>query len=137
MDKAIWTPSPARVAGSNLRRFIEKVNKASDRGIGNYAQLYKWSIEKPEEFWPEIWNFCGIRASRQWETVLTGGDRMPGSHWFLGARLNFAENLLRRADNKTAILFRAEDRRRTEWTYADLNRSVAALATAMRLAGVQ
>jgi acyl-coenzyme A synthetase/AMP-(fatty) acid ligase len=33
---------------------------------------------------------------------------MPGAKWFYGAELNFAQNLLRYRDDRTAIIFRGE-----------------------------
>jgi len=100
----IWAPSKERVARANLSRFMQEHASV----CADYAALYAWSLEQPEEFWPAVWGFCGIiaedRRGRPWDAVLVGGDRMAppdpmqGPKWFPGARLNFAENLLRRRD---------------------------------------
>ena len=137
MAKPIWTPSPERIAGSNLSRFLNVVNTECNKDFHDYSQLYRWSVESPEEFWPALWTFCGVKASRLWDEVLTDGHKMPGAKWFQGARLNFAENLLRRKDNKAAIVFWGEDRRRRQLSYADLYRSVARLQSAMRHSGIR
>jgi acetoacetyl-CoA synthetase len=133
----IWTPSPERIADSNLSRFLNCIRTELNKNFLDYDQLYQWSIEEPEEFWPAVWKFCNVKASRLWDEVLTDGDRMPGAKWFQGARLNFAENLLPRNDDKIAMVFRGEDRSRREISYAELNESVALLAAAMRTSGIR
>ncbi|MGD8690002.1 MAG: acetyl-coenzyme A synthetase N-terminal domain-containing protein, partial [Gammaproteobacteria bacterium] len=107
-DKPLWKPSSERVKRANMTRFMEHAREEYDAGIDSYAALHRWSIERPEVFWPAVWAFCGIRASRTWDTVLTHGDQMPGARWFEGSRLNFAENLLRYRDERTALVFRGE-----------------------------
>ncbi len=136
MAQPIWTPSSERIADSNLNRFLDYINTELKKNFHDYPRLYQWSVEAPEEFWPAVWKFCGVKASRLWDEVLTGGRAMPGAKWFQGARLNFAENLLRRNDNKTALVFWGENRRKRKMSYAELNRSVARLQPAMRVSGV-
>lgn len=136
MDTPIWTPSPERIAQANLSRFIDYVRNIHSPEIGNYKQLYQWSADNPEEFWPALWRFCDVKASQQWSDVLTDADKMPGAKWFAGARLNFAENLLRRRDDKTALVFWSEDQRKRRLTYQELYQQVAQLAAAMHEAGI-
>ena len=78
----------------------------------------------PEKFWPLVWEFCGIRASGDFTPVLVDGDKMPGAHWFPQVRLNFAQNLLRHKDDRTAIVFRNEWDHRRELSYAELHAEV-------------
>ncbi|MGD8378837.1 MAG: acetoacetate--CoA ligase [Gammaproteobacteria bacterium] len=135
-DKPLWKPSSERVKRANMTRFMEHAREEYDAGIDSYAALHRWSIERPEVFWPAVWAFCGIRASRTWDTVLTHGDQMPGARWFEGSRLNFAENLLRYRDERTALVFRGEQGHRESLSYAELYNRVAALAAALRQSGV-
>jgi len=137
MAQPIWIPSPERIANSNLSRFLNSIHTEWNKNFHTYSQLYQWSVEEPEAFWPSVWKFCGIKASRLWDEVLTGGRKMPGAKWFQGARLNFAENLLRRNDDKPAIVFRGEDRIRKQLSYGQLTQSVARLQSAMRDAGIR
>jgi len=136
MPKPLWSPSPQRIEQANLSRFIAEVNRNLSLTIKNYSQLYTWSTEQPEQFWPAVWHFCGVKASRQWDSVLTNGNKMPGAKWFTGARLNFAENLLSRRDNKTALIFWGEDQAKRRLSYNELYLQVAQLAAAMRAQGV-
>ncbi len=136
MDKPIWTPSPERIAQSNLMRFIGFVNQQHSCNFNNYTELYQWSIEQPEQFWPDLWRFCEIISSKPWTSILDNAENMPGTKWFAGARLNFAENLLRRRDDKTALVFWSEDKNKRRLSYKQLYQQVAQLAKAMRASGI-
>ncbi len=136
MTTPLWQPSGERIANANLTRFIAHVNDTASASISDYGELYRWSIEQPEQFWAAVWKFCGIRATQPWDKVLTNGKNMPGARWFEGSRLNFAENLLPRRDDHAAIIFRGEDGRRDELSYADLYRQVARLAASLRAFGI-
>lgn len=138
MDKPIWSPSAERIEHANLNRFIRFVREetgASD-GLSRQAALYDFSIRQPERFWTLVWDFCGIKASGEREPVLLHPDRMPGARWFPNVRLNFAQNLLRFDDERTALLFRSEDGRSERISYAELRRRVAALAAALKARGI-
>ncbi len=132
----LWQPSPERIADSNLTRFIALVNEQYGTTIDDYAALYEWSIKDPVAFWPLLWRFCGVKANREWDSVLVDGDKMPGARWFEGSRLNFAENLLSRRDAKTAIIFCGENGDRRALTYAELYRAVTGIAAALRAHGI-
>jgi len=105
--------------------------------LPDHAALYDWSIREPEQFWREVWTFCDVIADTQGDVVLEHRDRMPGARWFPQARLNFAENLLRRRDRETALVFWGEDRIKSSITYAELHHEVSRLAQALRVAGVK
>src|SRR3990170_2857600 len=102
-----------------------------DVGASDYPTLYGWSIDRLEEFWTSVWRFCGIVAEPRpgrdpWDEVLIGRDIVAppdpdaGPRWFAGARLNFAENLLRHRDERAALVFWNEQGRQRELTYAEL-----------------
>ena len=138
MSAPLWTPSAEVVAHANMRRFLEHVQHQCEPQVKNYAGLYRWSIEHPERFWPQVWAFCRIKASRTWDEVLTEAHRMPGARWFEGAHLNFAENLLRYRDSRPALVFRCErEDLRITCSYQELYRQVAALAAALRKSGIR
>ncbi len=136
MDMPIWTPSFRRIERANLTRFIACVQKVYAAEIQDYPSLYLWSITHPEEFWALLWKFCAISASREWDKVLEDGHKMPGARWFMGAQLNFAENLLRVPFDKPALVFRGENGTRRSLSYLELRLETARLARALREAGV-
>jgi acetoacetyl-CoA synthetase len=127
------------VASANLTRFMAWVAEREGAAFADYAGLYQWSIAAPERFWPAVWAFCGVRASRGWDRVLDdgeGGERMPGARWFAGVRLNFAENLLRHAGPAPALIARHESGQRREVSWDQLRAEVGRLALALHRRGV-
>jgi acetoacetyl-CoA synthetase len=133
----LWRPSEERVAAANLTRFTHFVNDRYAVGANDYAALWRWSTVQREQFWTAVWDFCHIRASARGERVLVDGDRMPGARWFPDARLNFAENLLRRRDDAEAIVFWNEAGRQSSLTFAQLYEQTAHVAAALKQWGVQ
>src|SRR5690349_5719543 len=104
----LWRPSADRLAAANMTAFRQLVGQRRPE-VRDYAALYGWSIEQPAEFWQAVWEFCGVVASRPADQVVVDFDRMPGARWFPGARLNFAENLLRYRDDARALVFWNEE----------------------------
>ena len=135
-DAPLWTPSTERIAGTRLANFMEFAGRRADRQFGDYDALYQWSITEREAFWRAVWDFFQIQGIRPDRSVTLDSNAMPGARWFPDARLNFAENLLRRRDDHPALVFRGEDGHRELVTYAQLYASVARLAGALRTAGV-
>ncbi len=135
MNEVCWTPSPERVANANISRFIQLIREETDPGVHDFHSLHDFSINAPEAFWRGVWEFFEVVGSSG-EGVLADGDQMPGARWFPDARLNFAENLLARRDEHTAIIFQSEAGFSRELSYAELYRQVAATAAALKTAGV-
>ncbi|HET9446449.1 MAG TPA: AMP-binding protein, partial [Steroidobacteraceae bacterium] len=133
----IWSPSPERIARAKLTRFMNFVRERHRAPLLDYAALHRWSIEFPENFWRALWDFCEIRAQTQATQILEDGNRMPGARWFVDARLNYAENLLRRDDDHPAIIFHNERGQRREISRRQLRRETARIADGLRAAGVQ
>ena len=136
MAEMLWQPSPERVADANLTGFAALARERHGLNATDYATLHRWSIENRAEFWSTVWEHGEVIGERGDGPVLVDGDRMPGAKWFPGARLNFAENLLRRRDDAPAILFRGEDRVRYALGFRQLHDAVSVVAQALRSAGV-
>jgi len=137
MGKLLWKPSQEQINQANLTKFINFVNARYALSIGSYDELYKWSIEKIPDFWASVWEFTGIKASRRYHEVVDDLNKFPGAKWFAGARLNFAENLLRYRDSQPAFIFRGETQKSAIMTYAELYASVARLAASLRAIGLR
>jgi acetoacetyl-CoA synthetase len=133
----LWTPSPQRVAESNLAAFTRRMANRHLADVSSYATLHRWSCVHRETFWREIWDFCEVVGDIGKGQTLVNRDQMPGARWFPAAKLNFAENLLRRRDDSTAIVFWGEDQVKSSVTWAELYSEVSRLAQALRAAGVK
>ncbi|HET7426881.1 MAG TPA: AMP-binding protein, partial [Gemmatimonadales bacterium] len=133
-----------------MSRFLAHVRSAQPRGAGqvwDVASLYSWSVGHPEAFWPEVWRFCGLIADDHegrgpWDDVVIGLERMAppapavGPRWFPGARLNYAENLLRHGGDGDAIVFWNERGRQRRLSWDQLRSDVTAAAAAFAALGV-
>jgi len=137
MSGPLWQPSPERIASANLTAFMRLVERTHGLKLGSYAAIYDWSVCRPEQFWSAMWRFGGIIASRPWDTVVEDAGKMPGARWFVGSRLNFAENLLRYRDDRLAIVFHGENGMRRALTFAEVHDIVTRLAWSLRGLGVQ
>ena len=93
--KLLWSPSHGQIQQANMTRFMDLVNKKYSLKLESYWQLYKWSIERIPDFWATLWEFADLKASRMYDGVVDDLGKFPGARWFPGAKLNFAENLLR------------------------------------------
>ncbi|MDH4192109.1 MAG: acetoacetate--CoA ligase, partial [Betaproteobacteria bacterium] len=129
-DTPMWTPDAGRAAQSNMARFMARAG-----GFEDYASLHRWSVERQEEFWNRIWDFCGVIGDKGARTVVDA-DRMPGARWFPDGRLNFAENLLALRDESDAIVFWGEDKVRRTLTRRQLYDLSSRIAQALAEAGV-
>ncbi len=136
MGKLLWKPSEERITGSNMYRFMTFVNGRHQQQFTDYDGLYAWSISNIADFWADVWDFVGIKASRRYDEVIDDDRKMPGAKWFAGARLNFAENLLHFHDDSVALIFKGEDHPARKMTYAELTAEVARIAKALRGCGV-
>jgi len=136
MKTPLWIPTEERKHGANISRFIDHVNEKFSLKIDNYSDLYRWSVENIATFWQVFWDYAEIQSSRRYDVVVDDLRNFPGAKWFTGARLNFAENLLRHRDDHIAFIFKGENIRSRIMTYAELYRQVARLAKALRDSGV-
>ncbi len=137
MKEAIWNPTQERIREANVSRFITLVNERFGLKLSTYNDLQKWSVAHIPEFWSLIWEFGEVKASVPYETAVTGLNDMLGVTWFPGARFNFAENLLRYRDERTALVFKGEGQTKARRiTYAELYAQVSRLAIALARAGV-
>jgi acetoacetyl-CoA synthetase len=127
--KPLWSPSPDRAAATDMARFMALAGKKS------YAELHAWSVAESEAFWSLLWEFAQVKGVRKGSTLIHK-DRMPGAQWFPEARLNFAENLLRRRDASDAIIFWGEDRVKKKLSGEQLHALVSRLSQALVAAGV-
>jgi acetoacetyl-CoA synthetase len=137
MEKPLWQPSRERVAGANLTAFVRHARSRWGVACDDFAELHRWSVAEPERFWRSVWEFCGAIGDAGDGPALVEGNRMPGARWFPNARLNYAENLLRRRDRSPAIVFWGEDRLKSTVTCAELYSEVSRLSQALRELGIR
>ncbi|MBA7640641.1 Acetyl-coenzyme A synthetase [subsurface metagenome] len=136
MAKLLWKPSEERIKNSNMYKFMNFVNERYGTNFTEYRPLYTWSVDNIPEFWAAFWDFADIKYSKSYDTVVDDLTTFPGARWFVGARLNYAENLLRYRDDHTAFIFRGETQKSAKMSYRELYDTVARLAQSLREIGV-
>ncbi|WP_339650778.1 acetoacetate--CoA ligase [Halopseudomonas pelagia] len=136
MQQPLWTPSPERIAATRMDAFRRFVNQRHALALVDYPALHAWSIAERAAFWQAIVDYFEVRFSQPASQVLIEQPSMPDASWFPGARLNFAEHLLRRRDEHPALVAIAEDGSREVLSHAQLAEHVAGLQRSLRAAGV-
>ena len=135
--KPLWQPSQERIEAEPITAFARYCSEHFDLPANaDYPTLHRWSVDEMEAFWRALWDFADVRGSRGGERVLLDSERFPGARWFPDARLNYAENLLRRRDDGCALIALLEDGRTRRISHAQLYDEVARVAAALRAAGV-
>jgi acetoacetyl-CoA synthetase len=132
MKKKLWTPTKEIIESSNVFDFINFVNKKENLDLENYQEIYNWSIENIPRFWELCGEYCRVIYSNKYEQVIDDLNKFPGARWFIGAKLNFAENLLKYRDSHKALISYSESGKIKELTYLELYNEVAKLYGALK-----
>lgn len=136
MTSPIWQPTRERRDAANLtdfRAFLAR--RGHDPGAG-YEALWRWSLAEQAAFWDAFWDWSGVVGEKGHKTVEPGPGPME-ARYFPGARLNFAENLLRRADAGPAVISYSEAGPGRTLSWAELRGLVSRVAQATRASGVR
>ncbi|MEQ9639223.1 MAG: acetoacetate--CoA ligase [Alphaproteobacteria bacterium] len=136
MAEPMWRPSQGAVGRANMTRFMDQANQRHGLSLATYPELHAWSVRHPEDFWRQVWDFCGVIGDGPGEPLVADRDAMPGARWFPDAKVNFAENLLRQRDDGEAIVFWGEDKVKRRLTFAAVHDQTSRLAQALAAAGV-
>ncbi|MGD9413153.1 MAG: AMP-binding protein, partial [Desulfobacterales bacterium] len=137
MAKQLWEPTEEQIKQSNMYRFMNFINERFGQDFQQYEPLHQWSIDNISDFWAAFWDFTDIIHSKGYDQVIDDAGKMPGAHWFSGAQLNFAENLLRFRDERVALIFKGEAQASTQMTYGQLYDEVARVAKSLKELGIE
>ncbi|KAJ8076182.1 hypothetical protein PM082_000599 [Marasmius tenuissimus] len=132
-SRLLWAPTNPRK--SNVEHLKDMINRTRGKKLKDYQDLHKYSIED-YDFWLDLWKFFRIISSQPPQTILAQGHIPEIPIWFPGARLNYAENLLWRNDDKIACTACGESGKVVHYSFKQLRQSVQEMASAMRANGV-
>jgi acetoacetyl-CoA synthetase len=133
----LWAPSAERITNSKMARYQRWLGQTHGVHTTDFASLWRWSVDQRGPFWRSIWEYFDVLASQTTEVAATD-DAMPGTRWFPGARLNWAQNLLRpTGHHNPAIISVAENGTTGQLSRTELVAQVANLAAHLRQAGVR
>ncbi|OPJ59354.1 acetoacetate--CoA ligase [Clostridium chromiireducens] len=138
MKKLLWKPSEEYIKTTNIYSFMNYINEKFNLKLSDYSSIYKWSIDYPDSFWGELWNYLDIKCSQPYDVPVDDIAKFPGAQWFVGAKLNYAENMLKFSSSSSpAIIFRGENQIREEISHRMLYEQVVRLAKALRDDGIK
>ena len=138
MQKLLWKPSEEVKNSCRMADFMRYMNRRCGKDFHEYKELYDWSVEEIPAFWDALWHYFDIIASKPYDAVVDDLSKFPGAKWFPGARLNYAENMLRYCDEPgEAITFRGEDFCSSLTSRQELKETVWRLAAAFREEGIK
>jgi len=105
------------------------------RGMSDYQELWRWSVEDLEGFWGSLWEWFEVGPAP--ERVL-GRAEMPGAEWFPGTQVSYAEHLFRMArPGETAIVHASESQPLAELSWDELREQTGRCAAGLRRLGVR
>lgn len=136
----LWSPGAAFASRSRVAHFMAWLREARGLAFADYEALRAWSVDDLEGFWAAIWDYFEVISDAPPEQIL---DRrvMPGAKWFTGARVNYAEHLLRHearaAAGEVAIHHLSENRALATVSWQELGARVRKLATRLRALGIR
>jgi acetoacetyl-CoA synthetase len=134
LSSPIWKPNESQILNANVTKFISFVNQERGLKLSNYWDLHQFSIDHSDNFWRLCADYCG--AVGDFSGPERVGESMVDTQWFPEAKLNFAETMLSRRDEKDAIVFRGENKIELRLSFSDLYLQVAKVQSHMRSCGV-
>lgn len=138
---ALLRPAPARAdwSASRLGRFLDRVGVERGRPFADYEEAWAWSVDDLDGFWRELWNEFDLISHAPWSEALAPGQSMPGTRWFAGARLNYAEHVLRGVGSHRdgpLLLGRSQTRADRDVSSAEFVAEVGRIQEGLRQAGI-
>ena len=137
MNKPIWFPSTQRIASSTIHEFSLHIAAKYSLEISSYQDLHIWSINNPEAFWQEIWQFCSLKGQLDTNSIIKNPDKLISSIWFEGSQLNFAENLLSKDNKEPAIISYSEGQGRKTLSWQELKQQVSSVSNYFESIGIK
>ena len=131
-NPVMWTPSDERIKSSQMFRCIQNINEKYNIDLISFANLHSWSVNNKSDFWSSIWDFFEIIGSKGNAPYVNPENQMPGSKFFPSGKVNYAENMLSGYVSGAAIVFKSEDKIRTEISWKEIKLQVTTLVSFLR-----
>lgn len=129
----LWQPEQPDAGAMGVYR--QKISQLYP-GIETYADLQRWSVEHADSFWSSIWDLASVRGEKGAE-IIQKGEHFWQTKFFPQAKLNFAENLLRRRDDAPALIFNAEGQIERTVTFQELYEGVERMQAHLLRRGIR
>ncbi len=136
-NKLLWSPSERQIKSSAMYHFMETINKKFVLNINNFEDLHKWSINNRNDFWSEVWDFYKLIGEKGKDPFLLPENEMPETKFFPKGKISYAENILKKNDDETAIIFQSEDKIFRELSWKELNEKVSSTVHFFNFIGIK
>src|SRR5580698_8877459 len=132
----VWHPDPHTMSEAGVSQLMRHL------GLGDFDALYRFSIEKPSEYWAGVNSFCRVVWSKPYHRFMDLSDGPEFPRWFVGGELNWVDSILHRADDKMqadrpAVIAENEAGEIASVTYAELKSQVEAFASGLIRLGIR
>ena len=136
-NEILWSPSKNKIENTSLYNFIKHVNSNYKTKINNFLSLHKWSVNSRSDFWNEVWDFYKIIGDKGNKPYLDPENNLPGTQFFPNGKLNYAENMLKKNNTDSAIIFWSEDKIKKRVNWFELRNQVSAVANYLKKKGIK
>lgn len=127
-----------------IRLYQDWLRQTRNLSFDSYHDLWRWSTTDLDAFWQSVWDYFELQSPTPHRVVCDGAP-MPDTQWFVGAQVNYAQQVLRHVDAAhaagcAAIISHHEKSLGTaaarELSWPELRRQVAALALHLQAQGL-
>ena len=137
MNSQIWKIKDKKLNNTNLFLYSEFIKKKYKIEIENdFNKVWKWSVENPRYFWKSIWDFTGVKG-KLGKVFLKDSETFFKNKFFPDAKLNYAENILKKNNSDPAIIFKSENGYKTTLSWQNLNINVSKISNWMKSTGIK
>ena len=136
METYLWNINKNNLNKTNLAKYSDFINRNYKvNSGGDFNKIWRWSVDDPNFFWKSIWEFTKVKGN-QGNVILQESDIFYKNRFFPDAKLNYAENLLRKNNEETAIIFKSENGYKNNLSWKNLNSNVAQVSSWMKKNGI-
>ncbi len=136
MKTHLWKINKEKLAKSNLAQYSNFIKKNYKINSDNdFNKIWKWSINNPGIFWKSIWEFTDVKGDLG-NILFQESNVFFKNKFFSNTKLNYAENLLKKNNTESAIVFKSENGYKTELSWKNLNLNVSQISTWMKKSGI-
>jgi acetoacetyl-CoA synthetase len=154
LNTVLWSPSTDSMDKSVFMQFVQYLKSNNvpvpflsmdmhKNPTAFHQAVHQWSVQKDSDFWGHVWNFLQIKHSTPYNHSITNQNDFMQAQFYVGAKTNYAENLLRlcldpKYKNKEALVSIIEEgisnvqSQRKSVTFGQLHSRVAKLAHTLR-----
>ena len=137
MKTYLWKINEKKLNKTNLALYSSFIQRNYKINLGyDFNKIWKWSVDNPKDFWKSIWEFTKVKG-KPGNIILKESKTFFKNKFFPDAKLNYAENLLKKNNEEAAIIFQSENKYKTILSWEKLNQNVFQIVHWMKFQGLK